>query len=74
LIKNIVLYNSTTGSGNGVMGLSPSSVSVTRPGTAGGTDDRIAVTISGYSFVSLTPGYAGRKTGKPITVTIPVEN
>jgi hypothetical protein len=73
-IKNMVLYNQTTGSGNGVMGLSPASVSVVRNGTPGGNDDRIAVTVSGYSFTFVTPGWAGNKTGKPISITIPVEN
>jgi hypothetical protein len=73
-IKNMVLYSQTTGSGNGVMGLSPSSVSVTRSGTQGGADDRIGITISGYSFSFLTPCYSGGKTGKAITFTIPVEN
>ena len=73
-IKNMVLYGATTGSGNGFMGLAPSSVSVTRLGTVGGSDDRIQVVISGYSWVSLTPGYSGSRTGKPITVVMPVEN
>jgi hypothetical protein len=73
-VKNMVLYNSTSGSGNGVMGLSPSAVAVTRAGTAGGPDDRITVVISGYTFTFLTPGWSGQKTGKPITVSIPVEN
>jgi hypothetical protein len=73
-VKNMVLYNQTTGSGNGVMGLAPSTVAVTRTGTAGGTDDRINVTISGYTFTFITPGFAGKKTGNAISVTMPVEN
>jgi hypothetical protein len=73
-IKNVVLYSSTTGSGNGAMGLTPSSVTVTRTGTPSGPDDRIVVTISGYTFTWITPGWAGKHTGKPIVVTMPVEN
>jgi Flp pilus assembly protein TadG len=73
-IKNMVLYNRTTGSGTGYMGLSPSSVTVARNGTSGGPDDRIVVTVSGFNFTLLTPGFAGTKTGKTIAVTIPVEN
>lgn len=73
-IKNMVLYNQTTGSGNGVMGLAPAAVDVRRAGTKGGPDDRIVVTISGYTFITITPGWAGSHTGKPIIVTIPVEN
>ncbi len=73
-VKNMALYNQTTGSGNGVMGLAPSAVQVRRLGTAGASDDRIVVTISGYTFTLITPGFAGAHTGKPIVVTLPVEN
>lgn len=73
-IRNVVLYGKTTGSGNGVMGLQPTAVQVTRVGTPGGVDDRIVVRISGYTFTFITPGWAGSHTGKPITVTMPVEN
>jgi hypothetical protein len=73
-VKNMVLYgNPTTGSGIGRNGLDPSSVTVTRNGTAGTATDRIVVTISGYGFTWLTPGYAGSKTGKSFAVTMPVE-
>jgi Flp pilus assembly protein TadG len=73
-IKKMVLYGRTTGSGNGLLGLSPGAVDVQRTGTAGRPDDRIIVTISGYSFVTITPGWAGSHTGVPITVSMPVEN
>jgi Flp pilus assembly protein TadG len=73
-IKNVVLYNQKSGSGNGVMGLAPSAVQVTRAGTAGLPDDRIVVAITGYSFTTVTPGWSGSHTGKPIIVTIPVKN
>jgi hypothetical protein len=73
-IKNVVLYNSQTGSGTGYLGLDPTNVTVSRLGTAGTTSDRIVVTISGFTFFYITPGYAGQKTGKPIIVSVPVEN
>ena len=73
--KNIVLYNQTaSGSGPGILGIDPSNVSVTRDGTAGTTDDRITVTISGYQYQIITLGWAGTYNGKPITVSMPVEN
>jgi Flp pilus assembly protein TadG len=73
--KNIVLYNQTaSGSGAGVLGIDPSSVSVTRDGTPGATDDRITVTISGYQYQIITLGWAGTYNGKTITVIMPVEN
>jgi hypothetical protein len=73
-IKKMVLYGRTTGSGNGILGLPPSAVTVTRKGTVGGVDDRIEVRITGYNFTLVTPGWSGTKAGIPITVTMPVEN
>jgi hypothetical protein len=60
--------------GAGILGLVPSNVSVTRDGTAGATDDRITVTISGYQYQFITLGWAGTYNGKTITVIMPVEN
>ena len=48
-IKNVALYNSTSGSGTGLFGLEPANVSVSRNGQ-GTTSDRITVTISGYQY------------------------
>lgn len=73
-IKNMVLYGSPTGgTGTGINGLVPSSVVVVRQGTPTTATDRIVVTVSGYQFTWITPGWSGQKTGKPITVTMPVE-
>jgi Flp pilus assembly protein TadG len=72
--KNLVLYNQTTAGTNGMLGLQSSNVTVTRLGTAGDVNDRVNVTISGYQFVFVTLGFAGTYNGKPITVSIPVEN
>jgi Flp pilus assembly protein TadG len=73
-IRNMVLYSSTTGSGSGVVGLTASNVTVNRNGTAGGTDDRIVVTVTGYRYILVTLGWAGSWPGKDVTVSIPVEN
>jgi Flp pilus assembly protein TadG len=70
-MQNYVLYYSTTGSGPGQFGLTASNVSATRTG-AGTDDDRVVVTISGYQFFAIAPAMRG--TGKPITVSMPVEN
>jgi Flp pilus assembly protein TadG len=73
--KNIVLYNQTSNVGGaGILGIDPSTVSVNRNGTAGATDDRITVTISGYQYNLITLGWAGTYNGKTITVSMPVEN
>jgi len=73
-IQNIVLYNSTSGSGSGVLGLTSSNVSVSRAGTAGGTDDHIVVTITGYHYTTITICWAGSHAGQDIIVSTPVEN
>ena len=74
LAQNMVLYGQTVGSGTGILGIDPATVSVTRNGTPGGIDDRITVTISGYQYQLITLGWAGTYNGKTITVSIPVEN
>jgi TadE-like protein len=80
--KNLVLYDQNTAvqtalavAGTaGTFGVLPSNVTVTRNGTAGTTEDRISVNISGYRFLMVTFGFAGTHAGKPINVSIPVEN
>lgn len=73
-IQNVAVYGTTAGgSGSGIFGLAPSNVNVSRSGQ-GTTDDRLTVTISGYQYNLITLGWAGTYTGKPITVSIPVEN
>jgi Flp pilus assembly protein TadG len=56
-----------------ILGLQPANVLVSRNGQ-GTNSDMISVTISGYRYVLITFGWAGAHTGKPITVTMPVEN
>ena len=80
--KNLVLYNQNgvvqtalaVAGTAGTFGVLPSNVTVTRNGTAGTTEDRISVNISGYHFLMITFGFAGTHAGKPITVSVPVEN
>lgn len=73
--KNIVLYNQTSDLGGaGILGIAPSTVTVSRTGTAGAIDDRVIVTISGYQYNIITLGWAGTYNGKTITVSMPVEN
>lgn len=73
-IQNMVLYNGTTGSGSGVLGLTSSNVTVSRAGTAGGTDDHIVVTITGYHYTLITFAFAGSHPGQDIIASAPVEN
>jgi hypothetical protein len=73
-IQNMVLYNSTTGSGSGVLGLTSSNVSISRTGTAGGANDSIVVTLTGYHYTLITFVWAGSHGGPSITASMPVEN
>jgi Flp pilus assembly protein TadG len=70
--QNLVLYNQITVGNSGIMGMHPSNVSVTR--TYGGSDDRVNVTISGFQYILLTPGWSGSYNGRIISVSLPVEN
>jgi hypothetical protein len=56
----------------GLFGLQPSMVSVARQDNWT-TEDRITITIAGYRYTLITPFMAGTFTGRPITVTLPVE-
>ena len=69
-MQNMVLYNSTTGSGPGMFGLTASNVSAVHLGS-GSFEDRINVTVTGYQFYLWFPGAAIN--GKDITVSLPVE-
>jgi TadE-like protein len=77
-IQNIVLYGQpslpagkSTGD-PGMFGIVPSMVDVSRAGT-GDPEDRIRITLSGYRYTFVAPLIAGRFTGKPIRVSLPVE-
>ena len=74
-IQNMAIWGQTTPgtAASAIMGLQPANIAVSR--TAQGTSsDTITVTISGYTYVLITLGWAGTHTGYPITVDIPVEN
>lgn len=69
-IKNYVMYSQATGSGAGLFGITSSNVTVTRTGS-GTTADRVVVTVTGFRYPMISPGFSGN--AKPITVTYPVE-
>jgi Flp pilus assembly protein TadG len=69
-MRNYVLYNQPTGSGAGIFGITSSNVTANRVGS-GTTADRVVVTVTGFHYPMISPGFSG--TAKPITVTIPVE-
>ena len=69
-MKNVVLYNSATGSGTGIFGITTSNVTATRTGS-GTTSDRITVTLTSFTYPMISPGFSG--TAKAISSTLPVE-
>ena len=74
-IRSLVVYGSTNPPGGqpaGLFGLQDSMVNVVRQGDWT-PEDRITITISGYHYTLITPFMAGTFTGRPITVTLPVE-
>lgn len=69
-MTNMVLYNSTSGSGTGIFGLTSSNVTAARSGS--GVTDRVTISISNFRYLMISPGISN--TGKTISVTMPVEN
>ncbi len=69
-IRNLVLYGTTSGSGNGYFNLTSSMVSVTTSDL--GTDNaRTEVTLSNYPYVMLSPYLSGSYSGPNIVIDIP---
>jgi len=74
-IRNMFLYNQPTapeGSEEGLFGLLPSMVQVSRE-DAGTSADRIVIRVTKYPFRFYTPLIAGAYEGKPIIASIPYE-
>ncbi len=70
-MQNMVLYNSTQGTGPGMFGLTASNVVAGRT-SSNSFEDRVQVTVTGYQFFLWFPGRAIN--GQDITVSLPVEN
>ena len=70
-MQNMVLYNSTTGSGTGIFGLTSSNVTAVRSGS-GTPADRVTITVTNFRYPMISPGMSG--IGKDIAVTMTVEN
>jgi hypothetical protein len=74
-VKNVVAYNSTTGSGPGYFGLSPANVSVTYQNIdATHKDPWVTVTITGFQTFTMIPYIAGNYTIPAIAVTMPQQS
>ncbi len=72
-ITNMLVYGSPDGGTHGIFGLTPSMVQVTKPGTRLSPDEKLVITVSDFPMIFLTPGFGGRRTGKPITVCLSME-
>ena len=73
-VRNMVLYGVATPSSGAKssFNLTADMVAVSRLGS-GTPDDRVTVTVSNYTVLVLTPFFAGRMRGLPITGTLPYE-
>jgi Flp pilus assembly protein TadG len=74
-VQNIVLYGQPGAPGDrrsGMFGLTADNVTVARNVT-GTPEDRIDVTVSNYDFTVVLPFLVGSFKGKPIRVSLPVE-
>lgn len=72
-IKSMVVYGSPDGGTRGIFGLTPEMVTVTKPGKRRSAGEELVITVSGFPVIFITPGFAGRNTGRPITVSLPME-
>ena len=73
-ITNMVLYDQATAPQEGTSGyfnLTASNVSVSNPDT-GTNNNRLVITISGYTYHVVSPYIAGTYTGPPIVVSVPL--
>ncbi len=74
-IRNTVLFGQPAapeGMTSGIFGLTPGMVSVTRS-DVGASEERITVTIAGYPYRLFSPWIGGAMTGRPVTISLPVE-
>ena len=72
--QNYLVYNDTSGSGPGLMGLTASEVSYTTVGTSGAPDYMVQVTVSGVPAFEWIPFIAGRLALPSVVVTAPAQS
>jgi hypothetical protein len=75
-IANVLLHdnpNSTLG-GAAWFSLRAPTVTIQLGGTAANNDRRVVISISDFEWFHFTPFFAGRYLGRPITVSMPVED
>lgn len=73
-VQNYLVYNSTSGSGAGYLGLLPSQVAYVTLGTPGAADYRVQVKVSGVPVLTWIPYIAGQYTLAPIVTTMPAQS
>ncbi|MFB3776427.1 MAG: TadE/TadG family type IV pilus assembly protein [Bryobacteraceae bacterium] len=76
-IKNVLLFNNphyAGGDATGLLGLDPSNVSVeVRPKSASVPVAQLVVTVRGYRYGLITPGFAGLHDGQTLVASLPME-
>lgn len=71
-IQSMVLHGTPEGSGTGIFGLQSSMVAVARSDN-GTSEDRLTVSITGYSYRLFSPWIGQSFNGNTITASFPVE-
>ncbi len=73
-MRNLIVYGSPTATGTGLIyGVTTENIDINRM-HAPSDEDRIVITISGFDFGLYTYLVAGLHPGKPITVSLPMED
>lgn len=75
-IRNVLLHddpNSSLG-GTAWFSLHEPTIAVQLVGSAAANDRRIVLTVSDYQWMHFTPFFAARYFGRPLTVSMPVED
>ncbi len=74
--KSKFLYDDPSASGDGSawFSLTNPDVNVQLLGTSAGKDERVVMTVSNYQWMHFTPFFASRYLGRPIRVSIPIED
>ncbi len=75
-IAQVLLHNNPNSASGGTawFSLRAPTITVQLLGTAANNDRRVLISVSEYEWLHFTPFFAGRYLGRPITVSMPVED
>ncbi len=71
-VANIVKYGDPSGGTTPMFGMDTAAITTTKYGTYF-DNETVVVSVTGYQYTVFTPGVSGKFSGKPITVSLPME-